>query len=365
VPSAAEETTTRPAPVDEVDRDDVLVVEDVKFSYLGRFPALEGVSMRVARGEKVALLGANGCGKSTLLKVLDGLLFPDSGSYHAFGEEVTADKLEDEQMNAGFRSRVGFIFQNSDAQVFSPTVREEIAFGPLNMTMSRDQVEARVDDTLAMLDIEGLADRAPFQLSGGQKKRVAIASVLVMNPEVLLFDEPTAALDPRTQQWLMELIVELNRAGKTIVLATHDLATLDTLADRCVVFSEDHRIVGEGSPDAILGRRDLLLGVNLIHEHSHVHGSDIHTHDHDAGHHDEAEHALFAEHVWSVPDVTCEACVGKIESAVRPILGVESVSVDVTKRKVHLRYQPDRVELDAVRAAMEHTGYRVAEDRTR
>ena len=105
-------------------------------------------------GEKVALLGANGCGKSTLLKLLDGLLFPDSGSYRAFGAAVTEDDLEDEQFNRGFRSRVGFIFQNSDAQVFSPSVREEIAFGPLNMGLPRDQVEARVVDTLAMLGID-------------------------------------------------------------------------------------------------------------------------------------------------------------------------------------------------------------------
>jgi cobalt/nickel transport system ATP-binding protein len=126
-----------------------------------------------------------------------------------------------------------------------------------------------------MLDIDDLAERAPYQLSGGQKKRVAIASVLAMNPEVLLFDEPTAALDPRTQQWLIELIVELNAAGKTIVLATHDLGTLDVLADRCVVFGEDHRIAATGAPRDILGDRDLLLGVNLIHERSHLH----HPHD--------------------------------------------------------------------------------------
>ncbi len=154
---------------------------------------------------------------------------------------VTEDKLEDEQFNLGFRSRVGFVFQNSDAQVFSPTVRDEVAFGPLNLGLSTDEVAGRVQDTLDMLDIGDLADRAPYQLSGGQKKRVAIASVLAMNPEVLLFDEPTAALDPRTQQWLIELIVELNTAGKTIVLATHDLETLDVLADRCIVFGEDHR----------------------------------------------------------------------------------------------------------------------------
>jgi len=268
----------------------LLDCRDLAYRYLGRFPALDGVSLTVARGEKLALLGANGCGKSTLLKMLDGLLFPDSGTYHAFGGAVTEDHLEDEQFSRGFRSRIGFIFQNSDAQVFSPTVREEIAFGPLNMGLATDQVEQRVDDTLRMLEIETLADRAPYQLSGGQKKRVAIASVLVMNPEVLLFDEPTAALDPRTQQWLIELIVELNNAGKSIVLATHDLDRLDVLADRCLVFTEDHRIAVDASPATVLGDRDLLLGTNLIHAHRHSHGFAIphHVHPHEAGHHGSA-----------------------------------------------------------------------------
>jgi len=136
------------------------------------------------------------------------------------------------------------------------------------MVLVKTERRPRVDDRLALLEITDLADRAPFQLSGGQKKRVAIASVLVMNPEVLLFDEPTAALDPRTQQWLIELIVELNGAGKTVVLATHDLPTLELLADHCVVLSEEHRVVAEGPPDALLADRELLLSVNLIHERS-------------------------------------------------------------------------------------------------
>ncbi|HTN81542.1 MAG TPA: ABC transporter ATP-binding protein [Acidimicrobiales bacterium] len=269
------------------DRADVLLeCVDLHYRYLGRFPALDGVSLTVHRGEKVALLGANGCGKSTLLKLLDGLLFADLGTYRAFGELITEDSLEDEQASRGFRSRVGFVFQNADAQVFSPTVREEIAFGPLNMGLATSEVEQRVDDTLRMLGIEELADRAPYQLSGGEKKRVAIASVLVMNPELLLFDEPTAALDPRTQQWLIELIVELNRAGKTIVLATHDLDTLHLLADRCVVFTEEHRLAAEGAPGDLLADRDLLLAANLVHVHSHIHDRDLHSHPHDAGHHD-------------------------------------------------------------------------------
>jgi cobalt/nickel transport system ATP-binding protein len=164
-------------------------------------------------------------------------------------------------------------------------VREEVAFGPLQLGLGRDEVEARIDDVLAMLEIGDLADRAPYQLSGGQKKRVAIASVLVMNPEVILFDEPTAGLDPRTQQWLLELIVELGGAGKTIVLATHDLDLLERVVDRCLVLSEDHRIVAEGAPAEVLADRETLLRVNLIHEHSHRHGELMHSHPHAPDHH--------------------------------------------------------------------------------
>ncbi|NJC81773.1 ABC transporter ATP-binding protein [Planosporangium mesophilum] len=248
----------------------VFSCRDLRYAYLGRFPALDGVSLDVHKGEKVALLGPNGCGKSTLLKILDGLIFPDGGTFTAFGQPVTEDNLEDEQFSAGFRSRVGFVFQNSDAQVFSPTVREEIAFGCLQLGLPTGETAARVDDVLAMLGIADLAERAPFQLSGGQKKRVAIASVLVMNPEVLLFDEPTAALDPRTQAWLIELIADLSAAGKTIVLATHDLDALDVIADRCVVFAEDHTVSRVGTPQQVLTDRELLLRANLIHERSRV-----------------------------------------------------------------------------------------------
>lgn len=246
----------------------ILVCEGLRYSYLDRFPALDGVDLTVRRGEKLALLGANGCGKSTLLKILDGLIFPTSGTVTAYGEPVTEDSMEDEQMNAGFRSRIGFVFQNSDAQVFSPTVRDELSFGPLQLGMGRAEIAARVEDVLELLEIAELADRAPFQLSGGQKKRVAIGTVLAMNPEVLLFDEPTAGLDPRTSEWLIGLIEDLAEAGKTIVLAIHDLDSLERLADRCVVFGEDHRIVAEGAPADVLAQRDLLLRVNLIHLHT-------------------------------------------------------------------------------------------------
>ena len=264
--------------------DPLLSCRDLSYCYLGRFPALDRVSFDLAKGETLGLLGANGCGKSTLLKVLDGLVFPDAGQFDAFGQPVTEDALEDEQFSTAFRSRIGFIFQNADAQVFSPTVREEIAFGPLQLSIGRDEIEQRIADVLALLEISELADRAPYQLSGGQKKRVAIASVLVTNPEVLLFDEPTAALDPRTQQWLLELIVELRRAGKTIVLATHDLAVLDWVCDRCLVFSEAHRVILDGAPEAVLDDRDALLAANLIHPHTHRHGQLRHAHPHPRDH---------------------------------------------------------------------------------
>lgn len=278
------------APPSDAPDDAILVCRDLRYAYLGRFPALDGVSLDVRRGEMVALLGANGCGKSTLLKVLDGLAFPDQGTFHAFGQMVTEDNLEDEQFSAAFRSRVGFVFQNSDTQVFSPSVREEVAFGCLQLGLTVEETRDRVADVLAMLGIEDLADRAPFQLSGGQKKKVAIASVLVMNPEVLLFDEPTAALDPRTQGWLTDLVAELNEAGKTIVYATHDLDVLRRIASRCLVFSEDHRVLRSGAPEDILDDTDLLLRANLIHAHAHTHpgpdGVVVHSHPHTAsGHH--------------------------------------------------------------------------------
>jgi cobalt/nickel transport system ATP-binding protein len=246
------------------DSDTVLEVVGATYRYLERFVALDDVSLTVGRGERLALLGANGSGKSTLLKVLAGLLFTDAGAYRAFGADVDEATLEDEQFNRAFRERVGVVFQNPDVQVFSPTVRDELAFGPLNFGMSGDEVDGRVTDVLALLDIADLVDRAPHQLSGGQKKRVAIASVLVTNPEVLLLDEPTAALDPRTQRWLIDLLDELARTGKTIVLATHDVVNLTRLADRALVLGEDHRVARVGPLHEVLADQSLLVGVNLI-----------------------------------------------------------------------------------------------------
>ncbi|MEI2731034.1 MAG: ABC transporter ATP-binding protein [Dermatophilaceae bacterium] len=243
----------------------VLQARGVHYRYLDRYPALAGVDLTVHAGDRLALLGANGCGKSTLLKLLDALVFPTAGTVHAFGAPLTDAALADPSANAAFRSRVGFVFQNSDTQVFSPTVRDEIAFGCLQLGLGREETLARVDDMTALLQIADLADRAPHQLSGGQKKRVAIASVLVMNPDVLLFDEPTATLDPRTQHWLIDLLAQLTTAGKTLVLATHDLHLLEHLTTRALVLGEDHTVLADTTPADALADQELLLRANLVH----------------------------------------------------------------------------------------------------
>ncbi len=242
----------------------MLACQDVSYAYLDRFCALDAVSLGVRAGQRLALLGANGCGKTTLLKVFAGLVFPTSGTVTAFGRPLTEAALEDDQLGAAFRARVGFCFQSSDVQVFSPTVRDEIAFGCLQLGLTPEETRERTADVLRLLGIADLVDRTPFQLSGGQKKKVAIASVLVMNPQVLLFDEPMAALDPRTRAWLTDLLATLAASGTTVVAATHDLDHLERVADRAVVLGEDHRLLADASPEQVLADRELLVAANLV-----------------------------------------------------------------------------------------------------
>lgn len=265
----------------------VFSVNDVRFSYEA-VSALQGVSFEVAAGEMVVLLGANGSGKSTLLKMLDGLLFPSAGTISAFGAALDEAALRDEGFSRSFRRRVGFVFQNADVQLFSPTVLDEVAFGPLHLGLPAAEIDRRVEDTIHILGLEHLKRRAPYNLSGGEKKRVALASVLAINPDVLLFDEPTAGLDPKTSSFLVGLIGSLNDAGKTIITATQDLSIVRDIADRVLVMGEDHRLAGEGAPGGVLENRELLLKANLIHDHPHRHDGVVHYHPH--SHVEEHEH---------------------------------------------------------------------------
>ena len=252
----------------------------VSYYYLNKIPAVRDVSLEVLPGERIAILGANGSGKSTLMHLLDGLLLPSSGELLAFGQEMTEKRLEDPEFNRLFRAKVGFLFQNPDVQLFCSNVWDEVAFGPLQLDLPREEVLRRVEDVMEMLGIGELRDRPPYALSGGEKRRVAIGSILSMNPQVLILDEPTNGLDPRTQQWLIELLAELHLAGKTLITATHDLSIVDEIADRVLVMNESHSIVAEGPSSEILNHFDLLLEVNLIHEHVHRHGDIIHHHGH-------------------------------------------------------------------------------------
>jgi cobalt/nickel transport system ATP-binding protein len=252
----------------------------VDFVYGGTHRALQSVDLRLKAGERVAILGSNGCGKSTLLQIMGGLLFPTGGEAYAFGQKLTEELFQKASFTAFFRQRVGFLFQNPDVQLFCPTVFDEVAFGPLQLDLPREEVLDQCREMIRMLNLEKIAQRSPHQLSGGEKKKVALASVLALNPDVLLLDEPTAGLDPRTQVWLVEVLGELHSMGKTIVTATHDLSILEEIADRAYVMSEDHAIVADGSAGEILDDLDLLLRVNLIHEHAHDHEGFVHRHGH-------------------------------------------------------------------------------------
>jgi cobalt/nickel transport system ATP-binding protein len=247
----------------------------VRYRYNRRQPALDGVDLDIELGERVALLGANGSGKSTLLKLLDGIIAPTEGTMRALGRDVAAVAAGEDAFR--FHRSVGLVFQDPDIQLFSATVLDDVAFGPLQLGLTSDEVRARCDAALAQMDIQHLAERAPFELSGGEKKRAAIASVLSLEPSVLLLDEPTAALDPRTKWVLVNLIRKLGEAGKTTITTTHELEIVPVIANRVVVIGEERRILADGTPHEILGDHDLLIRANLIHPYLHEMGH-AHTH---------------------------------------------------------------------------------------
>jgi cobalt/nickel transport system ATP-binding protein len=267
----------------------IFELHDVYFSYLGRYPALCGIDIHVRPGERITLVGANGSGKSTLLQMLDGLIFPDRGILKAFGSELAEDRFNHDGFSKTFRKKVGLVFQNSDIQLFCPTVKEDILFGPLQLGVAKKEIARRFDELVHILDIAQLLDRSPHQLSIGEKRKVAIASTLVIDPEVLILDEPTAGLDPLTTRHIVDLLLAPHARGKTIITATHDLHIVEELSDQVYVFSQEKRIVRHGSPQAILSDSNLLQAHNLIHIHRHRHRGKMHTHPHLHTYHHEEE----------------------------------------------------------------------------
>ncbi len=253
-------------------------LQDVYFEYDG-IPALHGLSVQIAEGESVALLGANGSGKSTLLKILDALYFPSRGSVIFAGQPLTPEAFQPPDFAFAFRKRVALVFQNPDVQLFNPTVFDEVAFGPLQMQWSKEEVLSRVAAAMELMGVAHLRDRPPHRLSGGEKKRVALASVIVLDPDVLLLDEPTSTLDPRSQSQLIDLIQEWKGSSKTVITATHQLEIVEDIASRVLVL-EEGRIGASGTPTEILSNHELLLRANLVHAHRHSHGAVTHTHPH-------------------------------------------------------------------------------------
>jgi cobalt/nickel transport system ATP-binding protein len=256
----------------------LFTAQDVHYSY-ERVPALCGLTLSVARGQSVALVGANGSGKSTLLRMFNALCFCDTGSLSFDGELLTPQRLQDDNFFLSFRRRVGLVFQNPDVQLFNPSVFDEVAFGPLQMGWTSHEVTDRVNHAMEQMAITRLRDRPPYRLSGGEKKRVALASVLVLDPEVLLLDEPTALLDPRSQSQLIDRIQDWRSTTKTIVTATHQLDIIEDIADRVVVL-EQGVASADRAPRDLLSDGELLLRANLVHAHRHRHGEVVHSHPH-------------------------------------------------------------------------------------
>ena len=214
--------------------------------------ALQGVDLHVGHGERVAVLGPNGAGKTTLMLHMNGLLM-GNGALEVAGIEVGKGTLRD------LRAKVGLVFQDPDDQLFMPTVREDVAFGPLNLGLDRDEVARRVAEALAAVDMGHAIDRAPHQLSMGERRRVAIATVLAMRPRLLVLDEPSANLDPRGRRELLEVLAEIDR---TMLIVTHDLAFAGELCERAVILAAG-RIVADRGCREVLGDADLLAAHDL------------------------------------------------------------------------------------------------------
>ena len=215
--------------------------EDVCYAYDG-VPVLRHVDFRLEKGEAVAIIGPNGAGKSTLLRMINGLIYPELGRYCYEGEEITAAKMRDHRYSKWFHQQVGYIWQNPDSQLFCGSVEEELAFGPEQMGLTSREVHTRVEDALSLLGIEKLRKRTPFTLSGGEKKKVAIASVLTMNPSVWTFDEPLSSLDEESRKWLLEFLMALKAAGKTLMISTHEIERIKDLVDKEIRINTRHQV---------------------------------------------------------------------------------------------------------------------------
>lgn len=210
----------------------MIKLDDICFAY-DSTPVLKHFSTEVANGELVVIKGDNGCGKSTLLNIINALEFAEIGTYTFDGTVIDKKAMKSEQFAKTFHQKIGYVFQNTDAQLFCSSVYDEIAFAPRQMQLDEAEVAKRVDDMLKLTGTEHLKERAPFHLSMGEKKKVAVASVLAMNPQVLILDEPMNFLDKKSREWLVEFLNQMHSVGKTIIIVSHT-DDFDKMADRII-----------------------------------------------------------------------------------------------------------------------------------
>ncbi len=236
----------------------ILEARDIRYRYPRGMEAIQGISFHIRKGEKIALVGPNGAGKSTLMLMFNGMIRPDSGTLLFDNKPISYDK-ESLRM---LRKRVGFVLQNPDRQIIAPTVYQDVAFGPANLGYSDEEVKEAVAGALKYVGLEGFERRPPHQLSGGEKKRVAIAGVLAMDPDMLVFDEPTSGLDPSGSEDIMELLDELNQGGKTIIISTHDIELAYPWADRAILLLKG-KILQEDIPDVAFGNQEYVRQARL------------------------------------------------------------------------------------------------------
>ena len=254
-------------------------IEQLSHAYPGSKPTLNHLTFTIQSGEKVALLGANGSGKTSLLKILNGLIFPSAGRYYFNGQQITKSALRQKTFNYQFRKDVMLLFQNPEAMIFNPTVFDEIAFGLRQLGL--EHIDDKVRHWAGELGIAKYLDRPPFHLSSGEKQKVCLASLLVMDPKLLLLDEPTSKLDPRSTGWLVDFLMDCEM---TTLVTTHNLTLAGELGERTLVLSEHHELIYDGDLDSLLDNKALLQEANLIHIHRHKH--------------DKLEHGHYHTHDW-------------------------------------------------------------------
>jgi cobalt/nickel transport system ATP-binding protein len=234
----------------------LLKAEGLRYSYGQEKEALKGIDLTVKKGEKIVVLGSNGAGKSTLFLTLNGVLTPDFGRIIYREKEIGKKDINE------LRRNVGIVFQDADNQIIASTVFSEVSFGPMNLRLPKEEVVKRVNSSLASMNLTEMKDRPPHYLSGGEKKRVSIADIIAMEPEVILFDEPTASLDPVNVKMLKEVLDEMTHLGKTLLISTHDVDFAFQWAERALVFSGGN-MIADGPVREVFDSPDVLEEANL------------------------------------------------------------------------------------------------------